>query len=178
VLYLPAFPPGLPALRAPAFQPWLPALRLPAFRPLAFRPPAFQPWPHAEPAGPLPWVPAVLLCSGLVLAVVGYSPAIRTRYWRIRFKPAAGRVVDHVGRDPVVEFEVAGSRVRFRGRRSGRGRGDPGSTWPVGSVVAVLYDPADPRQARLDEPGSPVHPAAWVALGAVTFTVGVLAAWL
>ncbi len=67
--------------------------------------------------------------------------------------PVSGRVVELVANDssdgvtyaPGVEFEVGGQAQRFKDSISS----DPPS-YRMGDVVQVLYDPANPREARID----------------------------
>lgn len=113
-----------------------------------------------------------MLAAGLLLVVVGYGPVIRSGYWRARASVATGRVVDHVEADPVVEFEVRGMRVRFRG-----GAG-PAAAPPVGSTLPVLYDPGDPRRACLAEPRLAARPTVWLTVGMVVIVGGIFFTWL
>jgi len=133
---------------------------------------AFQPWPHPQPSSPVSRVQLFVLVAGLVLALVGYSPVIRSGYWRLRAKAATGWVVDHVGADPVVEFEVRNIRVRFRDSQA------PSAASPVGSTVRVLYDPEDPQHARLADPAVAARPTAWLAVGLAVVVGGILFTWL
>lgn len=113
-----------------------------------------------------------MLAAGLLLVLVGSSPVIRSGYWRTRANAATGRVVDHVEADPVVEFEIGGMRVRFRASAA------PAAVSPVGSTVRVLYDPADPRHARLAESRMGARPTAWLTVGVVVVVGGIFLTWL
>ncbi len=99
----------------------------------------------------------LLLVVAAAMFVAGWHVTAETRHFLAVAERTAGTVVAHEAyereaRTPrerfrvVVSFETAaGTRVRFR---SVANYGRP--PFPVGSEVTVLYDPADPVNARVD----------------------------
>jgi hypothetical protein len=112
---------------------------------------------------------------GAFLVVWGSFPLVRARRWHIHASRTTGCVVDHVrsgGRKhmvaaPIVEFDVGEAHVRFVGVDDGR------SPRPLGSTVPVLYDPADPRRARLGD--LKMIPSWWLIVGLVAVVVALAA---
>jgi len=87
---------------------------------------------------------------GALFAVVGGLPVIDNLRFVARAESADGVVVDIVEREdyyPVVRFFTADEqRVQFE---AGESAGDP-SHFQIGESVGVLYNPENPRDARLD----------------------------
>jgi hypothetical protein len=94
------------------------------------------------------WVPSLIL--GALFAVVGGLPLIDNLRFVARAEGADGVVVDLVDRGdyhPVVRFVTADEQsVQFE---AGESAGDP-SFFRVGESVGILYDPENPKDARLD----------------------------
>jgi hypothetical protein len=134
----------------------------------AFRPRVFT----EQTQGEIPWAdPAALqaalakqrkanqffvpfcLLAGVGLLVLGAHLHQKTELFLARAVRAPGIVVemamsqstDSNAYAPVVEFEHAGKKHRFKDSIGS----DPPS-YRIGQGVAVLYDPADPRDARID----------------------------
>jgi len=95
----------------------------------------------------------VLVLGGIALVFLGRYLYQSTAEFLARAVPASGRVVelapnnssDTVTYSPVVEFEAGGERHRFKDSVGS----DPPS-YRSGDQVPILYDPADPRRARID----------------------------
>ncbi len=93
----------------------------------------------------------VLVGAGLLFLALHLHRT--TRSFLATAVPAPGRVVELVANDssdsvtyaPLVEFEAGGQAQRFKDSISS----DPPS-YRTGDVVQVLYDPANPRKARID----------------------------
>jgi hypothetical protein len=117
----------------------------------------------------------LILTIGTLLVVRGSVLLVRDHRWSAHACRATGCVVDHVRwRDrkrmvdsPIVEFDAGGAHVRFLGTDDGR------NPHPLGSTVPVLYDPADPGQARLAE--RKMAPSWWLILGLIAVVVGMAA---
>jgi hypothetical protein len=102
----------------------------------------------------------LVLLAGMALLGHGIVPMLRMHRWRAQAFSTRGRVIDYVpspvGRGklawlPLIEFEADGETVTFDSPVEG-----PRRRWPVGRVVDVLYDPADPHRAGLADAGSAI----------------------
>jgi hypothetical protein len=118
------------------------------------------------------WV-ALVMIAGLALIGYGVAPAVRFRLWREQALKATGSIIDNVPQAsgprqtawlPMVEFQADGETVVALPAGPSRSQG-----WPIGSLVDVLYDPADPRRTRLADTRYPVSVAAIVGLGLIAF---------
>jgi hypothetical protein len=117
----------------------------------------------------------LILTIGALLVVRGSLVLVRDRRWSTHACRASGQVVDHVRSAdrkrmidaPIVEFDAGGGHVRFLGVDDGRNHR------PLGSTVAVLYDPADPGRARLAD--RKMAPSWSLILGLIAVVVGVAA---
>ncbi len=140
-------------------------------------------------ASPVDQLARILGGVGLVFLVVGVALVAFTRINRrrraafaARAQTAPGEVVDNVWRDVGRSTEVtllAFPRLRYRlpdgtvvEQLSFEGASPPVAR--PGSTVEVLYDPADPRRARIAQDGS-VHralPTFLVVMGAIFAVLG------
>jgi hypothetical protein len=121
----------------------------------------------------------VLLAAGLGLALLGTHLFRQTKAFLARAVRVEGRVVELVTVSssdggytyaPVVEFRHPGGAARFKDSVSSR----PAS-YSVGDPAPVLYDPADPKQARIDRGvWNRIIPLLIAAMGGVFFAAGLL----
>lgn len=118
----------------------------------------------------------VVGCASITL---GLWAAGKSRSFLARAQPGAGTVVAHTQADgrhtasfPIVEFRARDGRVRSF-------QGDVGITrtqYRIGDRVAVLYDPANPENARLDDESSLWYfPFGIMAFGVASVAVAVYA---
>jgi hypothetical protein len=121
-----------------------------------------------------------LLVVGLFFVLyLGVGTLRRVRAWEVRAVRTMATVVRHESRtyknnvhhSPVVRFVTpAGAEVEFEAQRARR-QPDP----PVGGPLEVLYDPADPKVARL--PGQDRAGAMFmIGVGALFVVVGIVLA--
>jgi hypothetical protein len=131
--------------------------------------------PHGQGPDGLARLQLLVFIAGALLMIRGSIPLVRARQWRLRAAQATGCVVDHVRmgdrkrpvESPVVEFDVGEAHVRFLGVDDGR------HDRPVGSEVLVLYDPSDPKRARLGDLRT--GPSWWLILGLLAVVAAVAA---
>jgi hypothetical protein len=113
---------------------------------------------------------------GVGLALMGYGlvPVLRRWHWRTEASRTQGQVIDHEPRPagrgewawrPVIQFEANGTTVRFRTPET-----CSRSSWPVGHLVDVLYDRADPQRAGLAQ-------STWVLSWPLIIGIGVVGAF-
>jgi hypothetical protein len=120
------------------------------------------------------------IVAGSIVVVAGLAAFAAGLFFSPRTARATGVVVAITRQDaarsqrlyhPVVEFPAGGRTVRFESRTGNR-RAD---AVRVGDKLAVVYDPGNPADARLDTPWQ--RWGMWLALaglGGVLITIGVL----
>jgi hypothetical protein len=120
--------------------------------------------------------PIVLAGIGLALLATGLVLMFRELSFGKRAVQAQGTIVDvwlprgkkssPKARIPVVEFTVSGRTIRFAGTLEA-------NDWPekLGQPIAILYDPADPDNASLDDGIARFAGcAAWMLMGTAILT--------
>jgi hypothetical protein len=125
-------------------------------------------------------VPAVFLGAGAIVLLISLFSAVNVIRLLSREQSAAGVVVDQTTRSsrdsetgevtyfihPVVEYRVNGNQP-FRVEMPD---GSTSAQYAVGDQVAILYDPNQPRSARIQSTSGNLM--MWL-LPAVTFLVGI-----
>jgi len=134
-------------------------------------------------------VPLFFCALALFFVAYGLRTLIQARRFAATASHATGTVVDTTtawvdpdGRDPsdttgawlrfpVVRYQTAsGQTVTFRSRT-----GTQPSPYKVGQQVPVLYNPADPRDARIDTfVMTRLLPGCLIAFGAFFFVLGIV----
>lgn len=131
------------------------------------------------------WWPLLFVLLGVGFAVLGVVLLVRNRRFLARALRVPGVVVDLRARrmgssgsgggtvwHPVFRFQTyEGRNVEIVGNLGT----DPPPARP-GERVTVLYDPANPHNAKLDKPGQSGGFAGWffIAFGVIFTTVGVV----
>lgn len=124
--------------------------------------------------------PLILAGVGLVLVAVGVVLMLREQAFGRRAVKAQGTIIgvqlprgkttSPKARIPVIEFAVSGRKIAFPGRLEANDW-----TEKLGQPVAILYDPAEPENASLDDGAARYSRcAAWMLMGTAVVVAGVV----
>jgi Protein of unknown function (DUF3592) len=117
-----------------------------------------------------------LMVLGLTLVTYELVTATRARQGRMKMLPARGLVIDNVPHwrrhrrsdwSPLVEFTADGATVLSELAAGGRRH-----TYPLGSAIDVLYDPVEPRRARVADFTIPI--SGWLISGLLIIFLAVV----